>query len=103
MAVADFSIPVATYLAGLPDVAWSDLESLAGDLLGRFRAVSDAELERGIAISLEIARARTAEAKSPRQERIAAVLAETGVAGAAAMVASDWAGHSGAFRTATRS
>jgi hypothetical protein len=102
MAVTDSSLPVATYLAGLPDVAWSDLESLAGDLLGRFRAVSGAELERGIAISLEIARARMSETKSPRQERIAAALAEAGVAGAAALVASDWAGHSGPFRAASR-
>ena len=102
MAAADPSLAVATYLAGLPDEAWSDLESLAGDLLGRFRGVPQAELERGIAISLEIARARTADAKTPRQERIAAVLAESGVGGAAALVAADWAGHSATFRTGAR-
>jgi hypothetical protein len=102
MAAAAPSLAVATYLAGLPDEAWSDLESLAGDLLGRFRGVSGAELERGIAISLEIARARTAESKTPRQERIAAALSEAGVAGAAASVAADWAGHSTAIRTGAR-
>lgn len=93
MVAADPSLPVATYLAGLPDNAWSDLETLAGDLLGRFPGISNAELERGIAISLEIARARMAETKTTRQERIADALADAGVAGAASLVADEWTRH----------
>ncbi|NNM71522.1 hypothetical protein [Enterovirga aerilata] len=91
--MAETSLVVATYLAGLPDSAWSDLHDLAGDVLGRFPGLSRAELERGIAISLEIARARTAETRTPRQDEILQALADSGAAGAAALIGGGWASH----------
>ncbi|MGA0597190.1 hypothetical protein [Enterovirga sp. CN4-39] len=100
--MADPSLPVAIYLAELPDAAWSDLEAVAEDLLSRFRGLSRAELERGIAISLEIARARTAETRTGRQQAIAKVLAESGVAAAATHVASEWTEHAAFFPGAGR-
>ncbi len=101
-AVRDRSVAVAVHLAALPDSAWSDLHGLAGDLLARFHDTPHAELERGIAISLEIARTKLADAKTPRQERIAAALTDGGEAGAAALLAAEWAGHSAAFRSVPR-
>jgi hypothetical protein len=100
VAVTDPSIAVATYLAGVPDGSWSDLEGLAGDVLGRFAGLRRADLERGIAISLEIARARTATVRTARQERIAAVLADGGVEAAVADIAAEWAGHAVIGRSA---
>ena len=98
MAVTDPSLPVAIYLAGLPDTAWSDLDALASDVTARFRELSHPEIEKGIAISFEIARARIAEHRTPKQVRIAAALAEAGVTGAAELVSAEWAGHIAAIR-----
>ena len=97
--MTDPSITVAIHLADLPDSAWSDLDALAADVTARFNGISHAEIERGIAISLEIVRARIAEHRTPKQVRIAAALEETGVAGAAAFVAAEWAGHTAPIRT----
>ena len=99
MSVTDPSITVAIYLADLPDTAWSDLDALAADVTARFTGISHPEIERGIAISLEIVRARIAEHRTPKQVKIAAALEETGVAGAAAFVAAEWAGHTAPIRT----
>ncbi|MDB5560322.1 MAG: hypothetical protein JWQ36_3256 [Enterovirga sp.] len=102
MGVTDPSLPVAIYLAELPDSAWSDLDALAADVIARFRGITNPEMERGIAISLEIVRAKLAQHQTPKQKRILAALAENGAAGAAALVAAEWATHSGTLRPGSR-
>jgi hypothetical protein len=98
--VTDGPLSVASYLAGLPEQAWGDLHELAGDLLARFPDMGRAELERGIAISLEILKARIAERRTASQDRIAAALAESGPAGAAALILAEWDSHAARSRTA---